>query len=62
MVRGRPVRDAVTLAKDAPSPTCVADADCDDGTCTVDSCHPDGCHHETVNPGTEKATSRSASR
>ena len=43
------VPDSVMLTKDAPSPKCRSDADCDDSVpCTVDTCQPEGCHHEVV--------------
>jgi hypothetical protein len=44
-------RDSVVLTKNARSPECHTDADCDDDTpCTVDTCQADGCHHDVVTP------------
>jgi hypothetical protein len=46
------VRDSVTLAKDAPPPSCPTDVDCDDGVpCTVEPCSVDGCRHDVVTLG-----------
>ena len=43
------VHDSVTLTKDAPSPKCRVDADCDDARpCTFDHCAADGCHHDVL--------------